>query len=207
MSTFSLPELSYPYDALEKEGFDEKTMEIHHTKHHQTYVDKLNEAMQKGGYADSDLRSLIANNYDDLAIRNHGGGHHNHSLWWKLLAPGRKDAAAQGDLLDALNDAFGSFENFQEQFTKKALSIFGSGWTWLVLSKDKELKILSTPNQDVPFVSSFGGEDEAIPLIGLDVWEHAYYLRYQNKRPEYVKAFWNCLNWDVVLTEYQKANS
>ena len=186
-----LPNLSYAYDALEP-YFDAKTMEIHHTKHHQTYVDKLNGAIK-------DDASLVSLNVDQLvsnlnevpenirtAVRNHGGGHVNHSFFWNTL---KKDMAAAGPVVDAIAKQFGSFDSFKENFSNSAALLFGSGWAWLVFDQGK-LGIVTTPNQDSPLSQG------KVPLLGLDVWEHAYYLKYQNRRPEYIAAFFNVINWD-----------
>lgn len=190
-----LPKLPYAYDALEPH-IDARTMEIHHTKHHQTYVDKLNAALEgQGALASKSVDDLIA----DLssvpqkiraAVRNNGGGHSNHSLFWQLMGPG-KGGAPTGKVGDALKASFGSFDSFKEEFTNAALTRFGSGWAWLVKDGNK-LAVTSTPNQDSPIMEG------KTPVLGLDVWEHAYYLKYQNRRPDYVTAFWNVVNWDKV---------
>lgn len=195
----NLPELPYAYNALEP-YFDAQTMEIHHTKHHQTYVDKLNAALE--GHADLQSKS-VEDLLRDLnavpesirtAVRNHGGGHFNHSFFWPML---RKETRYGGEVADAINSTFGSFDTFKEQFSNSAALLFGSGWAWLVWSNN-ELQVVTTANQDNPL--SHG----KTPILGIDVWEHAYYLKYQNRRPEYISAFFNVINWDKV-NEYFKA--
>ncbi len=186
-----LPKLPYAYDALEP-YIDAKTMEIHHTKHHQTYVDKLNAALEK--YPDLQeksvedllrgLNSLQVSDADRAAIRNHGGGHANHSLFWTLMDPANK---ADDKLAADIKADFGSVEEFKKQFADTAVKVFGSGWAWLVRGADDKIKIIGLPNQDSPLSQGF------TPVIGLDVWEHAYYLKYQNKRPDYITAWWNAL--------------
>ncbi|MFC5540804.1 MAG: superoxide dismutase [Bacilli bacterium] len=199
---FELPKLPYAYDALEP-YIDAQTMEIHHTKHHNTYVTNLNAAVEGTEFADKDLIELISNldavpADKQTAVRNNGGGHANHSLFWEILTPGGAKAPA-GDLAAAIDAKFGSFDAFKDEFSKAAAGRFGSGWAWLVVDKNGELKVTSTPNQDSPYME---GET---PILGLDVWEHAYYLKYQNRRPEYISAFWNVVNWDVVAEKYAAA--
>jgi len=189
-----LPKLSYEYDALEP-VIDEATMKIHHTKHHQTYVDKLNAALEK--YPDlqpkkvEELLKNLTTIPEDIrtAVKNHGGGHYNHSLFWTSMK--KEGSKFEGKITDSINEEFGSFDKFKEEFSKSATALFGSGWTWLVLSEGK-LEIVNTLNQDSPFSQG------KIPLLGLDVWEHAYYLKYQNKRAEYVAAWWNVVDWQEV---------
>ncbi len=201
---YELPKLNYKYDALEP-FIDAKTMEIHYTKHHQTYVDKLNEALAKHTeLAERKVEELLADLNavpEDIrtAIKNHGGGHVNHSLFWELLTGNKKESEAKGKVVDAIVKSFGSFDKFKELFTNAALTRFGSGWAWLVVNKGK-LEIQSTANQDSPLIEG------KIPLLGLDVWEHAYYLKYQSKRAEYISAFWNIVNWKKVEELYEKAN-
>lgn len=191
---FQLPKLDYSYDALEPH-IDAKTMEIHHTKHHQAYIDKLNKAIEGTEWADKSIEEIIKN-IDSVpedikkTVRNNGGGHYNHSLFWKMMSPDGGGEPA-GELLDKINDAFGDFDKFKEEFAEAATGQFGSGWAWLVLDGDK-LAIVSTPNQDSPLT------DGKTPILGLDVWEHAYYLKYQNKRPDYIDAWWNVVNWSEV---------
>jgi len=195
MAKYELPTLPYGYDALEPH-FDAKTMEIHYTKHHQTYVDKLNAALE--GHDDLSNQSVedLMRNFESVPeaikgpVRNHGGGHANHSLWWKILA---RDAGGDpdGDVADGIKDAFGDFNAFKEKFNAAAANHFGSGWAWLVKEGDK-LNVISLPNQNSPLM------DGKTPIMGIDVWEHAYYLKYQNRRPEYIAAFWNVVNWEQV---------
>ena len=197
---FELPELPYAYDALEP-TIDKETMEIHHSKHHNTYVTKLNDAV-KGTDLESKSIEEIVKNLDAVpediktAVRNNGGGHYNHSLFWELLSPERKELS--GDLKEAIESAFGSVDKFKEDFEAAAAGRFGSGWAWLVVNNGS-LEIVSTPNQDNPVM------DGQKPVFGVDVWEHAYYLKYQNKRPEYLKNIWNVVNWDKVNELYQAA--
>lgn len=198
--THTLPKLPYGYDALEP-YIDAKTMEIHYTKHHQTYVDKLNAAIAPyNGLHGQSAEKLIANLNEvpeaiRAAVRNHGGGHANHSFFWPLL---KKGVAAQGPAVDAIAKKFGGFDAFKEAFSNKAALLFGSGWTWLAVH-DGDLSIETTANQDNPI--SYG----KTPLLGIDVWEHAYYLKYQNRRPEYIAAFFNVINWDFVNERYAAA--
>ncbi len=188
-----LPDLPYAYDALEP-YFDKETMEIHHTKHHQTYVTKLNGALENFVDLQDKTAEELISKLDMIpekirtAVRNHGGGHANHTLFWNIL---KKDVKFEGKVADLINNDFGSFDKFKEQFSNKAALVFGSGWTWLVVGVSG-LEIVTTPNQDSPLS---GGQT---PLLGLDVWEHAYYLKYQNRRPEYIKAFFNVVNWEKV---------
>ncbi|AGN37115.1 Manganese superoxide dismutase [Bacillus paralicheniformis] len=202
MMAYKLPELPYAYDALEPH-IDKETMNIHHTKHHNTYVTKLNEAVAgKQDLESKSVEELVAN-LDAVpenirsAVRNNGGGHANHSLFWKLLSP-NGGGAPTGELAEAINSKFGSFDQFKEDFAAAAAGRFGSGWAWLVVNNG-ELEITSTPNQDSPL------SEGKTPILGLDVWEHAYYLNYQNRRPDYIKAFWNVVNWDEVARLYSEA--
>jgi len=192
----SLPELGYAHDALEPH-IDAKTMEIHHSKHHQTYITNLNAALEKyPELFEKSVEDLLINLEDipesiRVAVRNGGGGHANHSLFWKIISPnGSKDPEEK--LASAIDSDFGSFENFQKEFTEKATKQFGSGWGWLCQDKAGKLVCTSTPNQDSPLSSGL------TPLLGIDVWEHAYYLNYQNRRPDYIKAFWEIVNWEEV---------
>jgi len=202
MAKFELPELPYAYDALEP-TIDKETMNIHHTKHHNTYVTKLNGALE--GHSDLESKSLndLISNLDAVpedirtAVRNNGGGHANHSLFWKVLSP-NGGGKPTGTLASKIDEKFGSFDEFKEAFESAAATRFGSGWAWLVVNNG-ELEITSTPNQDNPVMEG------QTPLLGLDVWEHAYYLKYQNRRPEYAKAFWNVVNWDEVAKNYEAA--
>lgn len=202
MAKFELPELPYAYDALEP-TIDKETMNIHHTKHHNTYVTNLNNAIE--GQAELEGKSLeeLISNLDAVpenirtAVRNNGGGHANHSLFWKTLSP-NGGGEPSGELADKINEKFGSFDNFKEEFAKAAATRFGSGWAWLV-ANNGEVEVMSTPNQDSPLMEG------KTPLLGLDVWEHAYYLNYQNRRPDYISAFWNVVNWDEVAKNYNDA--
>jgi Fe-Mn family superoxide dismutase len=199
---FEVPPLPYPEDALEPH-IDAQTMSIHHDKHHQQYVDKLNAALEGTEHADSSIEDIIANLDaipDDkrTAVRNNGGGHYNHSLFWLSMSPDG-GGEPEGDLASAIDDAFGSFDDFKEQFETAGVNQFGSGWAWLVYD-DGALAITSTPNQDSPL------SDGKLPLLGNDVWEHAYYLKYQNRRPEYLEAFWNVINWQEVDRRFQQAS-
>jgi len=199
---FILEDLPYPYDALEP-FVDEPTMRLHHTKHHATYVAKLNEAMEKHPQMWpktlleilSDLESVPED--IRIAVRNHGGGHYNHSLFWSFLRSAKENNCPSGVLLEAINVQWGSFEEFKKDFEKKALSVFGSGWVWLVKENSGSLVILTTPNQDCPVL---GG----VIVLGLDVWEHAYYLKYQNRRADYVGGWWNIVNWEEVEKRFEK---
>lgn len=196
---FELPKLPYAYDALEPH-IDAKTMEIHHTKHHNTYVTKLNDALKGNDELLSKSVEEVISNLDAVpenvrtAVRNNGGGHANHSLFWTILSP-NGGGAPSGELADAINQKFGSFEKFKEEFSAAAANRFGSGWAWLVVNNG-ELEVTSTPNQDSPLMEG------KTPILGLDVWEHAYYLNYQNRRPDYIQAFWNVVNWDEVAKRY-----
>ena len=191
---FTLPDLPYAYDALEPH-IDAQTMTIHHTKHHQTYVDKLNDAVKGTDMENKDLETLLrefSSVPDDKKgpVRNHAGGHHNHSVFWTIMGP-NGGGTPSGDIASAIDGAFGSFDTFKEKFEAAATAVFGSGWAWLV-SNNGTVELTSRPNQDSPLM------DGLQPLLGLDVWEHAYYLKYQNRRPEYISAFWNVINWDAV---------
>ena len=203
---YELPKLDYAYDALEPH-IDARTMEIHHTKHHQAYINNVNAALKDHvALAAKDVDQLIAG-LDTVpeairtAVRNNGGGHSNHSFFWKILGPG-KGGAPKGRLAAAIQSTFGSFDKFKEEFGKAAATRFGSGWAWLVVTDDCKLAIGSTANQDSPLMGKAIAGIEGKPIIGLDVWEHAYYLKYQNRRPEYVTAFWNVVNWDAAEANY-----
>lgn len=198
---FELPKLSYAYDALEPH-IDAKTMEIHHTKHHQTYIDKLNKAIEGTEWANKSLEEILANvSKLDVAVRNNAGGHWNHSFFWEILsADGGKP---QGELLSAIERDFTSFEEFKKQFTEHALGVFGSGWVWLIVQEGK-LKIVKTRLQDNPSMDD--APEKGTPVLGVDVWEHAYYLKYQNKRPDYVAAWWNIVNWERASKLYGSRN-
>ncbi len=199
--TFKLPELNYSYEALEPH-IDKRTMEIHHTKHHQAYIDKLNQALEKYPEFQNMEIEEILKSLDKLpedirtAVRNNGGGHYNHDLFWKIMSPDSEKKPV-GELAEKINEKFGDFESFKAKFKEAGIGRFGSGWSWLVLSEDKRIDIVSTPNQDNPM--SEGKE----VIFGLDVWEHAYYLKYMNKRPDYIEAWWNVVNWKAIEERYQ----
>ena len=204
---YSLPELPYALDALEPH-IDAKTMEIHHGKHHNAYVTKLNGAIEGtdlGSKSIEDLVADLASVPDDKrgAVRNNGGGHANHSLFWTVMGPG-KGGNPSGDLGAAIDAAFGSFDAFKEQFAAAAATRFGSGWAWLYV-EGGELKVDSTANQDSPLMGADIAGISGTPILGLDVWEHAYYLNYQNRRPDYIAAFWSVVDWDAVATRYAAA--
>jgi Fe-Mn family superoxide dismutase len=199
---YELPKLPYGYDALES-YLDAKTMEIHHTKHHQAYTNNLNAALEKHPeIADIPLEKMIADLSlvpEDIraAVRNSGGGYWNHDFFWKVMAP-KAGGEPTGKIADAIKESFGGFAPFKELFTKAAAGVFGSGWAWLVMGKDGKLSAISTPNQDSPLAL------QQKPLLTLDVWEHAYYLKYQNRRPEYIDAWWNVVNWNAVEEHLEK---
>ena len=198
---FTLPSLPYAHDALEPH-IDKLTMEIHHGKHHQAYVDNLNKAIAGTENENKSLEELVANaGKISPAVRNNGGGHWNHSFFWKVIGP-KAGGEPTGKLADAIKSTFGSFAEFQEKFTNAGATRFGSGWAWLLV-KDGKLEISSTPNQDNPLMDV--AEVKGTPVLGIDVWEHAYYLKYQNRRPEYLKAFWSVVNWDAVAKNYEAA--
>ena len=202
---YELPKLPYPYDALEPH-IDAKTMEIHYTGHHQTYVNNLNNAIK--GKADlekksvEDLISDLKSVPEDIrtVVRNNGGGHANHSFFWKIMGP-NAGGEPKGKLADDIKSTFGSFNDFKEKFAAAGAGRFGSGWAWLVVNSGK-LEICSTANQDNPFMGKAIAGCEGKPVLGLDVWEHSYYLKYQNRRPDYIKAWWNLVNWDAVAKNY-----
>lgn len=195
---YEVPPLPYAYDALEPH-IDEATQRVHHDKHHQAYVDKANAALAGTEWADKPVEEVLKN-LDKLSadkqgpVRNNAGGHHNHVLWWESLSP-NGGGAPSGDLAAAIDAAFGSFDQFKEQFEAAGVNQFGSGWAWLV-HDGNGLKIVSTPNQDSPLSNG------QTPLLGVDVWEHAYYLKYQNRRPDYLKAVWNVVNWDKIAERF-----
>ena len=200
--SYTLPDLPYSFDALDPH-IDAKTMEIHHDKHHGGYVTKLNGAVEGTPEAELSIDELMKKVGSlSTAVRNNGGGHYNHSLFWTVLSPDG-GGAPSGDLASAIDSAFGSFDKFKEEFENAAATRFGSGWAWLIVDGSGALKITSTPNQDNPAMDI--AEVKGTPILGLDVWEHAYYLKYQNKRPEYISAFWNVINWDEVSKRYQAA--
>jgi Fe-Mn family superoxide dismutase len=193
--SFELPQLAYAYDALEPH-FDARTMEIHHSKHHQTYITNLNNAVAGTDLEGKTLEELMMVAKDHMAVRNNGGGHWNHSLFWTLLSP-NGGGAPTGKVAEAIDRDFGNFDLFKAEFAKAATTRFGSGWAWLCVHPDGKLEICSTPNQDNPIMEGLGycgGK----PILALDVWEHAYYLHYQNRRPDYISAFWNVVDWNRV---------
>ena len=199
--SFELPKLQYAFDALEP-NIDAKTMEIHYTKHHQAYTDNLNAAIKGTDLEGKSIKDILKNlDMENKAVRNNGGGFYNHNLFWKVMSPngGGKPAGA---LAKAIDDAFGSFDAFKEKFSTAAKTQFGSGWAWLCVNKGGKVEVCSTPNQDNPLMPNVGCD--GTPILGLDVWEHAYYLKYQNKRPDYVGAFWNVINWEKVSARYEK---
>ncbi len=197
-----LPDLPYAHDALEP-YIDKRTMEIHHDKHHQAYVNNLNNAIEGTELANMPLEEIFKNmSQYSAAVRNNGGGHWNHDLFWKIMSPdgGGKPS---GELLAAIESRFSSFENFQEEFNRAGATRFGSGWAWLIVDDQGELHVTSTPNQDNPLMDV--ADVQGHPILGVDVWEHAYYLKYQNRRPEYLDNFWEVINWDEVSRRYQDA--
>ncbi len=206
---YELPPLPYAYDALEPH-FDARTMEIHHTKHHQTYVTNLNNALKEAGVDDSAPVEELITRIDTLpqqiqtAVRNNGGGHANHSLFWTVLKAGG-GGQPSGAVADAIERDLGGYDKFKEAFTKAAQTRFGSGWAWLTVGSDGKLLVESSANQDHPQMGGFAGLSGGTPILGLDVWEHAYYLNYQNRRPDYIAAFFNIINWDEVNRRYEAA--
>tara|TARA_Y100001933_G_scaffold56503_2_gene56233 strand:+ start:1000 stop:1647 length:648 start_codon:yes stop_codon:yes gene_type:complete len=196
---FELPNLPYAYDALEPH-IDARTMEIHHTKHHNGYTTKLNDAVKGTDLEGKSIEDILKNlDMSNSAVRNNGGGYFNHCLFWEVMSP-NGGGNPSGELADAINDAFGSFDGFKDKFSAAAGSRFGSGWAWLCVHKGGKLEICSTPNQDNPLMPNTGCG--GYPILGLDVWEHAYYLNYQNRRPDYISAFFNVINWDEVAKRY-----
>ena len=193
---FELPQLNYTYDALEP-VFDARTMEIHHTKHHQTYIDNLNKAIQNTQLENKSIEE-ICSLADTPALRNNGGGHYNHSLFWEILTPNGANSPI-GNVKTAIEN-YGGFEKFKTDFSEAAKTRFGSGWAWLCKKDNGSLEICSTPNQDNPLMPEIGCD--GTPILGLDIWEHAYYLNYQNRRPDYISAFFNVINWDIVEEKY-----
>ena len=199
--TFTLPSLPYLYNALEP-YIDEQTMKIHHTKHHQAYIDKLNASLEKFPQLQKKTAEDLISNLNTIpenirtAVRNQGGGHVNHSFFWKILA---KEVELRGEILKEINDHFGSFDKFKEQFKEACLTLFGSGWVWLAVNKTGELEIIKSPNQDNPM------SDGKQPILGIDLWEHSFYLKYQNRKSEYIDAFWNVIDWEKVNEFYNKA--
>ncbi|MGB3545574.1 MAG: superoxide dismutase [Saprospiraceae bacterium] len=199
---FKLPALPYAYDALEP-SIDARTMEIHYTKHHQGYTNKLNAALEGTAHENAKIEDILAKaGSAGGAVRNNGGGYYNHSLFWDVMGP---DGGGNptGAVADAIKESFGSYDKFKEEFAAAAGSRFGSGWAWLIVGGDGKLHVTSTPNQDNPLMDV--AETKGTPILGLDVWEHAYYLKYQNLRPDYVQAFFDVINWDAVNKRYQAA--
>ena len=200
---FELPPLPYGFDALEPH-IDAQTMELHHDKHHAAYVSKLNAAVEGTEWADKGIDEVIKN-LSKLpadkqgAVRNNGGGHINHTMFWEIMGPG--GSAPEGDLADAVQSAFGGLDNLKESFNNAGATRFGSGWAWVVMTRDGKLEVTSTPNQDSPLL------DDQFPIMGNDVWEHAYYLKYQNRRPEYLAAWWNVVNWAKVAERFAAAKA
>ena len=198
---FELPQLPYAYDALEPH-IDARTMEIHHSKHHAGYTSKLNAAVEGTDLAGLSIEDLMKNHTSNGAVRNNGGGFYNHNLFWTVMSP-NGGGEPTGDLAAAINDAFGSFDEFKTAFANAAATRFGSGWAWLCVNTEGKLEVCSSANQDNPLMPGIGCE--GTPILGLDVWEHAYYLNYQNRRPDYIEAFFNVINWDVVAANYGAA--
>jgi len=200
-STFQLPELSYAYDALER-SIDAQTMQIHHSKHHQGYVNKLNKALESASTDNLSLENILKNiSAYSTAVKNNAGGHYNHSLFWTILTP-EKNTKPSEKLLQAINQQFGSMDSLKKLINKAASGRFGSGWVWLSLDKDNKLFISSTPNQDNPLMDT--AKKQGSPILGIDVWEHAYYLKYQNKRGDYLSAIWDVINWKEISRLYEK---
>ena len=197
--SFELPNLPYSYDALEPH-IDARTMEIHHSKHHAAYTTNLNNAIAGTDLENLSIEEVMVNGFENNAVRNNGGGFYNHNLFWELLSP--TGGKITPTMEAAINEAFGSFDAFKELFVKAAMTRFGSGWAWLCV-KDGKLEVCSTPNQDNPLMPGVGCS--GFPILGLDVWEHAYYLNYQNRRPDYVQAFFNVINWEAVEARYNSA--
>ncbi|MEM1357841.1 MAG: superoxide dismutase [Bacteroidota bacterium] len=199
---FELPKLPYAYDALEPH-IDARTMEIHHTKHHNGYTNKLNAALEGSDHAGKSIEDILASaGSAGAGVRNNGGGFYNHDLFWKVMSP-NGGGTPSGDLAAAIDEAFGSYDAFKDAFAKAAGTRFGSGWAWLIVGADGKLHVTSTPNQDNPLMDV--AETKGTPILGLDVWEHAYYLNYQNRRPDYVQAFFSVVNWDEVASRFAAA--
>lgn len=199
---FELPALPYATDALEPH-IDKMTMEIHHGKHHQAYVDNLNKALAGTEGEKAKIEDILASvSKYPVAVRNNGGGHFNHTMFWAIMSP-NGGGTPSGDLAAAINSDFGSFDEFKKKFSEAGATRFGSGWAWLTVDQSGKLQVSSTPNQDNPLMDI--AEVKGTPILGMDVWEHAYYLKYQNKRPDYISAFWNVINWDAVADRFAKA--
>jgi superoxide dismutase, Fe-Mn family len=200
--TFELTSLPYAYEALEP-YIDAKTMEIHHDKHHQAYVNNLNNALSKSDIGEESIEAILKNlSSYPVAVRNNAGGHYNHDLFWDLIKPGGSNTPSE-ELHEAIEDTFESFDKFKENFNAAATDRFGSGWAWLIRNESGILQICSTPNQDNPLMDV--AEVKGYPILALDVWEHAYYLKYQNKRPDYIKAWWNVINWEAVSVRFDQS--
>ncbi len=202
---FKLPDLPYAFDALEPH-IDARTMEIHHGKHHAGYTSKLNNAIEGTDLEGKKIKDILANvSKYPTAVRNNGGGFYNHSLFWEIMSPdGGGEPSTNMNIRKAIERDFGSFADFKEEFSGAAGSVFGSGWTWLVVDPNDKLKIVQTPNQDNPLMDVV--DEDGTPIMGIDVWEHAYYLNYQNRRPEYINAWWNVINWKAVTERFNDAN-
>ncbi len=198
---FELPNLPYAVDALEPH-IDKQTMEIHHGKHHNGYTNNLNNAIAGTDLENKSIEEILVAGMDNPAVRNNGGGFYNHSLFWSVMSP-NGGGEPSGELASAINDAFGSFENFKSEFSKAAATRFGSGWAWLCVVDGGKVEVCSTPNQDNPLMPGVSCDGQ--PILGLDVWEHAYYLKYQNRRPDYINAFFSVINWDEVSNRYNAA--
>ncbi|MDX1331954.1 MAG: superoxide dismutase [Robiginitalea sp.] len=198
--SFQLPNLPYAYDALEPH-IDARTMEIHHTKHHNGYTTKLNAAIEGTDLEGKSIEEILSNlDMSNTAVRNNGGGYFNHCLYWEVMSPDG-GGSPEGALASAINEAFGSFDGFKDAFSKAAATRFGSGWAWLCVHKGGKVEVCSTPNQDNTLMPNTGCG--GFPILGIDVWEHAYYLHYQNRRPDYIEAFFNVINWNKVSAEYE----
>jgi Fe-Mn family superoxide dismutase len=205
VKSFKLPELPYAYDALEP-YIDKETMLLHHSKHFAAYTDKFNSALLEQGIAVGNIREIIDNaSKYNLEIQKNGGGYFNHRIFFKMLSP-KGGGPATGKIADAINSAFGSFDKFKEEFSSSAKKQFGSGWTWLI-NQNGALKIINTTNQENPLMDTLPPEKRGFPVLCIDVWEHSYYLKYQNRRAEYINAFWNIVNWDTVNIRYNKSIS
>lgn len=201
---FSLPPLPYDYDALEPH-IDARTMELHHTKHHQAYTDKLNAALDGKDAINLNIEAILAEvSKYDMAVRNNGGGFYNHKLFWEIMSP-NGGGEPSGKLAENIVSNFGTFKDFQQKFSEAAMTRFGSGWAWLIVNKKGELQVTSTPKQDNPLMDVV--EDTGVPILGLDVWEHAYYLAYQNRRQDYISAWWNVVNWIEIERRYTEATA
>jgi Fe-Mn family superoxide dismutase len=201
---FKLPDLPYAFDALEP-NIDARTMEIHHGKHHAGYTNKLNAAIEGTNLEGKKIEDILANvSQHSTAVRNNGGGYYNHCLFWEIMSPEGGEPSPQMNIRKAIDRDFGSYENFKDEFSKAAATRFGSGWAWLCVDSNDKLFITSTPNQDNPLMDV--ADKQGTPILGLDVWEHAYYLNYQNRRPDYIGAFFNVINWHEVTKRYNDAN-